>query len=770
MYKKLSIIVLVIATAITGVALWRITKIGFDYNFENFFPRNDKDTEFFNEHRKRFGTDNDFILIGVKNNQGVFQKDFLLKLKKLTDTLKTVTNVKEVVSPVTIKETIRDPLMGFVNEIPYLRYDQPEMYKVDSTRIYHTQELVGNMFSEDGKSVCIIVAHKEKIKDLDCKKISEDVAAFQKIFNFDEYHLAGRSIGQAYYTSVMKVDLVLLLIAAFAVILIVMTIIYRSPTGVLLPVAVVGLVVIWTMALMELTGKDMDVLANAVPTILVVTGLSVAVHVVTKYMDHLKDGWDKTKALKDTITHVGLANILTTVTTVVGFATLPTSGIKPIDDFGIYTAAGVVFSFIIGYTVLPALLYLLPPPRRFGSLNPKFTWHNFLLSLFTWVINHKKLILFLFGGLIVAMLIGTARIKENTYLLEDLSKKSQMKKDFMYFEHDFQGTRPFEMAVWVKDTSKTIFDRDILEQMDKMETYLKNEYGLGFTLSPLALVKSSNRSLAGGDPESYILPESNEKLNRITRELRAIKNNPLIKTVITEDLKMGRVRSIIPDIGSRKAHILDKQFSEFMKNTPGMDKVEYKLTGTAELIDKNNRSLIFNMAKSMVIALLAVSIIFLILFRSWRMVLIGLIPNLIPLMILSGTMGYLGVNMKMSTAILFTVAFGIAVDDTVHFLSKLRMEKRGEKSLLYAIKRTYLTTGKAMSIMTLLLCVGFCVLALSSFQALKIIGTMISFTLFMAMINEMILMPVLIMTFYKDKPSKKKPSIGPPPENTSEKI
>ncbi len=769
MYKRLSILILIIATVITGFALWRITKIGFDYNFENFFPRRDKDTDFFNEHRKKFGTDNDFILIGIKNNEGIFEKDFLLKVKRLTDTLKTITHVKEVVSPVTIKENIRDPLMGFSNEIPYLRYEDPVNYATDSIRIFRTQELVGNLFSKDGKSICIIIAHTEKITDMDCKQISEDIAGLQKIFKFDEYHLGGRSIGQAYYTSVMKVDIVLLLIAAFAVILVVMTIIYRSPTGVLLPVTVVALVVIWTMALMELTGKDMDVLANSVPTILVVTGLSVAVHVVTKYMDHIKDGWDKTRALKDTITHVGLANILTTVTTLTGFATLPTSGIKPIDDFGIYCAAGVVFSFIIGYTVLPALLYLLPPPRRFGSLNPKFTWQNFLLTLFTWVINHKRLILFMFGGLIVAMIVGSFRIKENTYLLEDLSKRSKMKKDFMYFERDFQGTRPFEMAVWVKDTSKNIFDRDILVQLDKMETYLKNEYGLGFTLSPLALVKSSNRSLAGGDPESYLLPESNERLRRITNELKAISNNPLVKTVVTEDLKMGRVRSIIPDIGSNKAHQLDEKFDEFMRNTPGMDKIEYKITGTAELIDKNNRSLIYNMGKSMLIALVAVSIIFLILFRSWRMVLIGLIPNLIPLIIMSGTMGYLGISFKMSTAILFTVAFGIAVDDTVHFLSKLRMERRGEKSLVYAIKRTYLTTGKAMIIMTMLLCCGFCVLALSSFQALKLFGTMISFTLFMAMVNEMILMPVLILMFYKDKPVTKKTYI-PPPENTSEKI
>src|SRR5688500_9156373 len=253
MYKRLSIIILIIAGIITGLAAWRITKIGIDYNFENFFPRNDKDTDFFNEHRSRFGTDNDFVLIGIKNNKGIFEKDFLLKIKQLTDTLKTVTYVKEVVSPVTIKENVRDPLMGFVNEIPYLRYENPETYAVDSVRIYRTQELVGNMFSEDGKSLCIIIAHQEKIKDEECIRISGEIAKLQDHFKFDEYHLGGRSISQAYYTSVMKVDIVVLLIAAFTVILVVMTIIYRSPTLVLLPVTVVGLVVIWTMALMELT-------------------------------------------------------------------------------------------------------------------------------------------------------------------------------------------------------------------------------------------------------------------------------------------------------------------------------------------------------------------------------------------------------------------------------------------------------------------------------------------------------------------------------------
>jgi predicted RND superfamily exporter protein len=273
-----------------------------------------------------------------------------------------------------------------------------------------------------------------------------------------------------------------------------------------------------------------------------------------------------------------------------------------------------------------------------------------------------------------------------------------------------------------------------------------------YVLSPVAIIKAANRSLAGGDPDAYMIPESDSRLEKIVKELKAFRNDKLIKSVITEDLHTGRFRAIIPDIGSNKAYGMNKKFKEFMAANNKL--VDYKITGTAELIDKNNRSLIWNMSKSMLIALAVVSIIFWILFRSWRMVLIGLIPNLIPLMIMAGTMGYVGISMKMSTSILFTIAFGIAVDDTVHFLSKLRLEMRNRQSLVYAVKRTYLTTGKAMIIMTMLLCVGFLVLSLSSFQAIKMIGIMVSFTLFMAMINEVVLMPVLLLFFYGGKKAK----------------
>lgn len=755
MYKKLSIAILIIITGLTAFFAYRTSQIGFDYNFETFFPKNDKDTDFFMEHRKRFGTDNDFVLIGLKNKQGIFNYSFLEKVQRLTDTLKHIPDVKAVISPVEIVELTRDPLMGVPTELPYLRWKQDSLYTIDSVRIYRTPELLGSLFSKDGKSVCIMVNHTERIDDDECTRLTHNLYNLAPLFQFDEYHVAGRCIGQTYYTSQMKGELIILLVSGFLAMVILMIIIYRSAIAVILPLIVVALVVVWTMGFMNITGKKIDMLANAIPTILVVTGLSVAVHIITKYIDHLREGWTKFDSLKDTVTHVGLANFFTTLTTVVGFASLATTGIKPIDDFGLYTAFGVALSFIIAYTVIPSLLYLLPVPKKTGYVGfPKLTWNNALITTFSFITRNKYWVLGGVVALVLSMVYGITRIRENTYIMDDLSKKSKLKKDFEFFGKEFQGTRPFEMSLTVKDTSKTVFDRDVLVEIEKMEAFLKNDYGLGYIFSPVSLVKAANRSYAGGDPEAYVIPESDARLRKIVKELKAFQGNDMIKAIISEDFRTARIRSIFQDVGSYKAHQMNLAFYDYMNTHVSKDLFEYKLIGTAELIDKNNRNLAWNIASGILISFVVVGIILAILFKSLIIVTIGIVTNVIPLILLGGIMGYFDINLKLSTAILFSIAFGIAVDDTIHFLSKFRQEILKEKTVLYALKRTYLTTGKAMIITSILLCTGFGVLGISSFQGTKIIGSLTALTLFFAMIFNLTILPVLILLFYRRKTIK----------------
>jgi uncharacterized protein len=321
-FRRIAITILVVSAVITALAAWRVSYLGMDYNFEAFFPKDDPDKVFFYEHRERYGTDNDFILIGLKSKTGIFDPIFLQKVEALTDTLQYIPDIKKIVSPTRIQERVRDPLIGTTIEIPYLRWDQPANYPKDSLRIFRSPELVGSLFSKDGKSLCIVIYHEELIRNERCDPLSEKVLEITRHYGFDEHHIAGRCVGESFYVHVIKGEMYLFLAVAFLLLIIVMFLIYRTLWGVALPILVVGVDVLWTLGLMEATGKSLDVISNVIPVILMVIGLSVAVHLLTKFLDKLEIGYSRMDAIKFAIRQVGLASVFTTLTTMVGFASL----------------------------------------------------------------------------------------------------------------------------------------------------------------------------------------------------------------------------------------------------------------------------------------------------------------------------------------------------------------------------------------------------------------------------------------------------------------
>jgi hypothetical protein len=599
---------------------------------------------------------------------------------------------------------------------------------------------MGSLFSKDGKSVALVIDHTPYIGDTACQPLSEQIEAITASFGFDAYHIAGRCIGQSYYVDIIKGELAMFLIIAFFLILLVLFAIFRTFWGVTVPVLMVVVAVVWTVALMEVTGKEMDVLANIIPTIIVVVGLSVGIHFMTKFLDVLKQGKNHQESVKSALKQVGLANVFTTATTMTGFASLATSGIIPIDDFGLYAAAGVGFSLLLSLTFLPALLILVHPS---ASKVKSPQWFGPLSKIYHWLALHPKYIFSFFLFLLVAGIAGTLQVRENTYLMEDLAQNSKLAKDFRFFAQEFNGTRPFELALEVKDTSLNVFDRPVLESIQQVEHAVDSIYGIQMLFSPLSLVKGANRAWSGGDPEAYLLPESKSRLSRIQRDLQRFKQDSRFRQLISEDQREARIRGMLPDLGSEKAWELRQSFEQWIQGTQFPAKVDFSLTGTAELIDKNNRNLALNIAQGLAIAFLLIMGIIMYLFRSIKMVLISLIPNLLPLILLAGIMGWTGISLKISTAILFTIAFGIAVDDTIHFLTRLRFEQKAGYSTQDALRQAFLHTGKPILITTGILCAGFSILGVSSFMATKMIGLLTSVVLIFAVLADLVLLPAL---------------------------
>jgi predicted RND superfamily exporter protein len=483
--------------------------------------------------------------------------------------------------------------------------------------------------------------------------------------------------------------------------------------------------------------------------------MSDSVHIISKYIEELRAGKEKDQALKDSFREVALATLLTSFTTAIGFITLMFVPIEPVREFGLYTSIGITFAYILSFTLLPAILILMPVPRISDKKEKDTLWPKLLSLLFQWLIRSRRKVLIGFSLLLVISVMISTQLKYNNYLLEDLDDSDPMKQNFAFFEDKFAGARPFEMGLHLKNPESGL-NLETLNEVEKIENYLEKNFGAGFILSPVSIIKNLNKSLHTGSEKFYKLPETEEELQSILKKLKKYDTKKIMNTVITEDHRILRISGKTADLGSAVFRIKNKELDEFMKEGKRSETFEHHLTGTAVLIDKNNVYLASNLIYGLMASALIISLITALMFRfSLKMVFISLLPNLLPIALIGMIMVMNDIHLKVSTSMIFSISFGIAVDDSIHFLSRMRIELSKGRPFLYAIKRTYLSTGKAIILTTIILSGGFLTLIFSDFLGTHYIGLLIGLTLIFAVICDLFYLPALLWVF-KEKENKLK--------------
>ncbi|GAA0189714.1 MMPL family transporter [Fulvivirga kasyanovii] len=748
MLKKLSFLSIAFVITASLIFGYFIRELRFNYVFESFFPTDDPDLEYYQEFEKLFENDNNYLLIGLVNEPTVFDSTFLNKVNLLTQSIGRTAHVKSVASITSIEKPIISPAGYF--EIPVIHADAPDRYAQDSVRIYKDEWLLESFISRDARATAIVLKHEPLPGKEAADSLVNNIRKAIDDLNFQESHLAGKAYAQGVFIEKMQYELAIFLSASVVLVIVFLLIAFRSISGVFVPLIVVLLSTIWILGFMAMTGKTLDILMVLLPTIMFIVGMSDVVHIMTKYIEQLRVGDSKSEALVTTIKEVGLATLLTSLTTAVGFATLLTASIKPIREFGIYTAVGVFFAFIVAFALLPACLYILPRPKVSYKMVHRSSWFLFLSRSFIKVARNGKTIIGINLLLIVISLAGISQIRINTFLIEDLPADDPLKQDFTFFDSQFGGSRPFEITATVKKEGLTVYDRQVLVETDSLQSYFTSLFGPGGIISPVTIVKGLNQAINGGSPDAYRLPSTEKEWKRLNKYLpRILKRHESAGNITAKENTIGRISTRVGDIGSAISLAKTKELQSYIRQHTDTSLVAYKVTGTSNLIDKNNEYLAKNMFEGLGIAFLVVAIIAGLLFKSIRMVIITLVPNVIPLLVIAGIMGISGITLKLSTSIVFSIAFGIAVDDTIHFISKLKIELNKGKPLLYALKRTYLSTGKAIIVTSIILSGGFLILLLSSFGGTFYTGLLVSLTLIFALIIDLTLLPVMIILFFK---------------------
>lgn len=707
----------------------------FDYDFEQFFPQDDEGLEFYRQYAENFGGDNDYLLLTFENGQeSPWESPFLRKFQALQQKIQKLPRVDTVGSVLDLRQAIAGPF-GF-------RFRKIVQINQDTVNLLINEEMLREtVLSKDGRGLLLLVRNEHPIKKEDGDRLYEQIRDSISESGLQLRAVAGKIQTQRDFVALMQAEFGFFFALSLLVMLSVLLLLFRTWWAVWIPVLAVGLGVLWAFGLILWLGKSLALLSIMQPTIFLIVGLSSLVHFFAHLVKLLQDGVEAPTAIRGTFQLLIVPVSLTVVTTALGFFSLWFTSVPALRDFGWTTGLGILIVYLAIVSLAPGLLWLSsnrikPPPKSHKK------WMN-LAPLFLWVLTHKKSILSVFFILsLVSIFFGT-QLRINGYLLDNLPDGNPIREDFRYFDQQFGGSNPLEISLKAGSEQTSLWEYEVLQEIEKVENKLRQLFGEKQFFSPLTLLRSLNQSINQGDSKAYRFPSRGQWL-RMKPYVHRFAGS-LGGEFIDREGKWGRISSRLPDFGSWEMGQKRRLFQKFCKEELDPTLLDVEWTGTAYLIDRGHQSVTSQMGRGLGIAFLLVGLIAGVLFKSWRISFLVLIPNTIPLIGMLGFMYILGIEFKLTTAILFTVAFGIAVDDTIHFMSRLRMELGRGRAFLYAIKRTFLETGQALVLSTMILISGFVMFVGSDFGVSFYSGVLISCALLVALLADLLLLPLLLI-------------------------
>ncbi len=714
----------------------------FAFNFEQFFPVGDKDLEFFQEFIEEFESDDNFLLIAFEHKPSIFDTSFLKKVDQFTDAAQDVPYVKSVQSLTNFSFPTLTPLGPRM--IPAVSMDDPTEMSRDSIRLLNDERLVHNLINQNASSTVVILKTEENTQIEECKSIMHGVNQLIAQHNLPDHYMLGRAYFQTELSALQFREIFMSTVVSSILISIVMILIFRRWRSILIALGSIGVGLLIFMGLLSLLGRELTLMAALYPILMLIVGTSDVIHIMTKYFDELKKGFDKKAALETTIRQIGMATLLTSLTTAAGFATLLSSRIIPIKDFGINAAMGVVVAYIvvIGFTC-PLLSYFRKEQLIKKTSTDTF-WNNILSRTNAITKQYRVAISIGFFLFIGACLYGMSMIHTNYEIAMNLPKGAKITEDFKYFEKEYAGFRPIEFAVFIQE-GYNYDDYEVLEAITKTEDYIRTKEEIASVISLGTIMKSLNQAVYGNNPAEYKMPS--QETYALAKPVFSMLSAQGAELLVSKDKRKSRISSKIKDIGAEKINIVSADIDRWIDENIDSSIVQFNQTGTGLILDKNSEFVRESLLYGLGMALIIVSLLMGMLFRNIKMLLLALIPNVIPLLFAAALIGYFDIALEAGISIVFAIIFGIAVDDTIHFLSKYKLAKDRLGDREAALEVSFVETGKAIIFTSIILFFGFAIMLFSSNLPSVIIGMLISVTLVSAILADLIFLPVIIRFF-----------------------
>jgi uncharacterized protein len=740
------------------ISQWK--NIKFAYTEANLLPDDDIVNVEYNQFLDKFGDEGNLVIIGVKDNAFFTPKNFIAWNNLMKD-LKKDKQIDLVVSVGDLQKLQKNDSLQKFELVPFIDTKKPLTHKyltqIKSDLFNKMPFYEGLLFNKKNGTIRSAIYLDKKIINTSArekyilKEFIPKIKAYEKQTGIN-LRVSGMPYIRTLNAKAIIDEIGLFIGAALLITGLIFFFFFRSFRATMISLFIVMIGVVWSFGILGLMGFQITVLTALVPTLVIVIGIPNCIFFINKYHQEYQKHANKAKSLQRLITKTGMATLMTNLTTALGFATFIATNNVLLKEFGYVTSINIIAIYILSLLLIPIYFSYIPAPipRHLGHLEREYL-NNFM----TWIVNTVKfnrigvyitsIILLVFG------IIGIYEIKISGSIIEDMPKKTDFFNDIRFFEKEFDGVMPLEIMI---DTKKKqgVMKLSILKRMEDLEETISDIPELSKPLSILNLVKYSKQAFYNGNPEYYALPTSQEEAFIMSYAKNGTKNTKdnLMKSYVSANGQVARITTFIKDENGERMDEIERRIRHKANKLFPPDRFNVIITGKASVFQKGTNYLLNNLLSSLLFAFLITAGLVALMFRSFKMVLVSIIPNLLPLLMTAGLMGFLGIPLKPSTILVFGIAFGMSVDDTLRFLAQYRLElTRNDWKIKKSVLATFDDAGISMFYTSIVLFFGFSVFMLSGFGGTVALGGLVALTLFFGMLSNLVLLPSLVLSLNK---------------------
>lgn len=744
-------------------------KAELSYEAPNLLPEHDTTAVEYKKFKKRFGQDGAVMVLGISDSSLYSLKNFN-EWYELGDRIKNVVGVKAVLSVARLQALKKNDSLQKFENFPILSRKPQSQAEVDSIKIV-VKDLPfykGIIYNDTAHTTLMAITFDNKLLNTKTRleivdSIKVQVAKFAANTNI-EVHYSGMPYIRTAVARMIQSETKLFTVLALLVTAIILMLFFRSVLPVLFSLVVVFIGVVWSVGILVLCGYQVSVLTGLIPPLLIVIGVPNCILLLNKYHTEFKLHHNKMRALSHSIEKVGISLFMANITTSIGFAVFCSTDSKPLFEFGLISSMSVMLTYMVSMMLVPIVFSFLPPPsvKHTKHLQSKIL-SNVLLKIDYWVHHYRPRIYAIVIVIVAIAIYGITKVLPLGYIVDDLPKGDPILVDMRYFEKNYNGVLPFEISIDTKKPNGVFADGGrTLYKINKLQKLFFQDSIFSKAVSVVEGIKFFNQAYNDGSKKEYRLPGAMD-LQKLAEYAKsdAESKSSTFSAFIDSTKQFTRVSVQMKDIGSiellkvlkRLQPRIDSIFNyDYEKEEwlPSYKNYKISITGNSMIFLHGNKFLVKNLLESVLLAVLLIAIVLYTLFMSPRMILISVVPSLIPLLITAGIMGFFHIYIKPSTILVYSIAFGIASDGTLYFLTKYRQEmKTSHASISKAVSLTIKETGVSMIYTAIILFCGFGIFSASKFGGTAALGILISVTLLIAYCSNLILLPCFLLSLEK---------------------